>query len=340
MKDLRTIAMSNELVTGSTGELSLIWLGMTLNEIRLIDLSLLTVRHNASTLDNELNVGWATDLMHDSIRITASSYMYEYGISEQYKAAQIIQESIEKIMGRTIKIKKPTEKKLVYFNFLSSAVLDDSHDTEGWAVNIKFHEALIPHIHRMTSDYTLLDFETISRLDTVYSRRLYGLFRYANGYKYKHKDPSGGANVYRVSLKDLEASLGSSYGTHYEFSRRILKPSLERINKACSETNRMYVTYTPIKESRTIVGYEFIYDRMVIETKIKIPKLPARPRVIAGSHLEGEWAQLLSKKAWGYVLECLEREQKPNKTILKKLITAFKIIGDKRYKKIEMILLS
>ncbi|MDD9200794.1 replication initiation protein, partial [Aliivibrio sp. S2MY1] len=212
--------MSNDLVTGNTGELSMIWLGMTLNEIRLIDLSLLTVRHNASTLDEDLSVSWSSDLMSDSVKITATSYMNEYGISDQYGAARIVQESIEKIMGRTIKLKKPAEKKIIFFNFLSSAVLDDSPDTEGWAVNIKFHEALIPHIQKMTSDYTLLDFETISRLDTTYSRRLYGLFRYANGYKYKHKDSTGAANIYRVSLDDLEVALGSAYGTHYEFARR------------------------------------------------------------------------------------------------------------------------
>jgi plasmid replication initiation protein len=167
---------------------------------------------------------------------------------------------------------------------------------DGAKIELKFTEDITPYLFELQGNFTRINFEYASKLNTSFSFRLYQwLVR-------EHRIKAGDYYELTMTLDEIKVSalLDNSYKVWGDFKKFVINPAVDSINQ---KTN-LSVSYNVTKKGRKVHSITFTYiDELANITKslkngetVELsnqkpirPRLLRRPKVIKGSHAEGEW---------------------------------------------------
>lgn len=274
MKNL-TIVQHNDLIASSYR--------LDIDEIRLINLALTKID------SRKPNIG--------IIEIYPDEFSEKFNLDKK-NIWRNMKNSLLSIMMKPVKIRFKDEngklKESVIAWLGKTTYFVDQND--GAKIELKFTEDVSPYLFELQGNFTKINFEYASRLNTAFSFRLYQwLIR-------EHRIKKGQYYELTMGLDEIKksAQLDNSYPRWADFKRYVIEPAIDAINQ---KTN-LSVSYNVIKQGKKIHSMIFIY---IDETAKSIkslennetvellnqkpirPRLLRRPKVTKGSHAEGEW---------------------------------------------------
>ena len=255
-----TIVHSSALVDASYS--------LTTTEMRLIILS-------ATKVDSrKKNIG--------EIVVTVKEFEEAYGVSSNNSYNEL-KKAIKSIMRKPISLFDEAEGEVVELAWLLKNQYKT--DSQGSRVTFQFSPLVEPHLFELKKRFTAINFEFASKLNTPFSFRLYQWLKKVENLN-KNKDGHTISTILNVDwMKDKVSITG--YPVWFDFERRVIKPSVDKIN---AETD-ISVVYEPIKTGRKVTDIKFSYVVEKDDSCIKPirPRLYRRPKVMKGTHEEGVW---------------------------------------------------
>ena len=248
-----------------------------------------------------------------------------------------MKKSLNSIMTKPVKIKfldkndKPKERLISWLG--STEYFTEQSD--GTKIELNFTEDIAPYLFELKANFTKVNFEYVSRLNTPFSFRLYQWLTR------EYKLESGGYYDLTMTLEQIKQTAGfgnKAYPQWRDFKSRVIQPAVDAINQ---RTN-LSVSYNVIKKGKRAHGLTFIYidelekrasfleNGKTVELPIAKPirpRLLRRPKVTAGSHEEGEWQRKNLKILSNYLqaLKAWDPIAKLTMADLKKLVSYSKI---------------
>ena len=315
-----TIVQHNDLISSSYR--------LDIDEMRLLNLALTKVDSR-----NE-NIG--------VIEIYPHEFAQMFGITHN-KVWRNLKNSILSIMKKPVKIQtkdkngKPMEQVMAWIESTKYY----KNQLDGAKIEIEFSRKIEPYLFELQGNFTKINFEFASRLNTPFSFRLYQwLVR-----EYKIKPRKHYEMTMTLEKIKESAQLDNSYSRWVDFNRFVIKPAIEAINQ---KTN-LSVSYTVTKKGNKVHSLTFTYiDEMqkalsaeskgesftFAEQKPMRPRLLRRPKVKKGSHEEGEWQKSNFQKLSLYQEQLKAWDKVARLTIpdLKKLIEYSRLFGVETHK--------
>ena len=257
-----TIVHSSALVDASYS--------LTTTEMRLIILS-------ATKVDSrKKNIG--------EIVVTVKEFEEAYGVSSNNSYNEL-KKAIKSIMRKPISLFDEAEGEVVELAWLLKNQYKT--DSQGSRVTFQFSPLVEPHLFELKKRFTAINFEFASKLNTPFSFRLYQWLKKVENLN-KNKDGHTISTILNVDwMKDKVSITG--YPVWFDFERRVIKPSVDKIN---AETD-ISVVYEPIKTGRKVTDIKFSYVVEKDDSCMKPvrPRLFRRPKVQKDSHEEGVWVR-------------------------------------------------
>lgn len=274
MKDL-TIVQSNELIASSYR--------LDIDEMRLLNLALTKVD------SRKPNIG--------KIEIFPREFAEMFNLNPNM-IWRNMKKSVLGLMQKPIKLQFNDEKGRVkerIISWLDEAVYYANQEDSS-KIEIEFSRKIEPYLFELQGNFTKINFEFASHLNTPFSFRLYQWLTA------EHRIKPGQYYELTMTLEEIKqsAQLDNSYKLWDDFKRRVITPAIDAINQ---KTN-LSVSYTVTKQGRAVHSLTFSYiDELAKITKslengeaVELsnkkplrPRLIRRPRVTKGSHAEGEW---------------------------------------------------
>jgi plasmid replication initiation protein len=255
-----TIVHSSALVDASYS--------LTTTEMRLIILS-------ATKVDSrKKNIG--------EIVVTVKEFEEAYGVSSNNSYNEL-KKAIKSIMRKPISLFDEAEGEVVELAWLLKNQYKT--DSQGSRVTFQFSPLVEPHLFELKKRFTAINFEFASKLNTPFSFRLYQWLKKVENLN-KNKDGHTISTILNVDwMKDKVSITG--YPVWFDFERRVIKPSVDKIN---AETD-ISVVYEPIKTGRKVTDIKFSYVVEKDDSCMKPvrPRLFRRPKVQKDSNEEGVW---------------------------------------------------
>jgi plasmid replication initiation protein len=181
------------------------------------------------------------------IIISAADYAKEYGVSRQL-AFQVLSEAKNEIYDRSVEIEfvdaegnvKPMSTRWIHMKGEEKAKSE---------ISIFFAPAIIPFIHLIEKEFTLLDLKEVGRLKSKYAIRLYKLLMQWRNANYQPK----------FTYQDLRDKLGlvDEYELIAEFKKRVLDVAVKQINQG---TGFVGLKHESIKQGTKITHFKFNYQ--------------------------------------------------------------------------------
>ncbi|WP_336939365.1 RepB family plasmid replication initiator protein [Acinetobacter modestus] len=181
------------------------------------------------------------------IVISASDYAKEYGVSRQL-AFQVLSDAKNEIYDRSVEIEiidaegniKPRSTRWIHMKGEEKAKSE---------ISIYFAPAIIPFIHLIEKEFTLLDLKEVGRLKSKYAIRLYKLLMQWRNANYQPK----------FEYQDLRRKLGlvDEYLLIAEFKKRVLDVAVKQINQG---TGFVGLKHESIKSGTKITHFKFNYQ--------------------------------------------------------------------------------
>lgn len=200
-------------------------------------------------------------------------------------------------------------------------------------VTIRFSPDVAEYLYELKLQFTRLNFEIISRLDTPFAFRLYSwLISYKGLDRCKRSSGVVVTDPIEIEWMKERAGLVSKTYEEYRFFRRdVLEPAIKQIN---AKTD-ISVSWEPQKIGKKVNSITFTY---IVErnpnalTKPLRPRLPRRPQVDAGSEVEKQWASRCIDLMKKYKHEMLEFDPQAKLPVadLKKWCLWAAITGDSK----------
>lgn len=211
--------------------------------------------------------------------------------------------------------------------WFSSIRYDASDNTAD--VTIRFSPDVVPYLYDLKKEFTQVDFEHVSRLDTPFAFRLYSwLVKFRNLARNSRQNGIIETDPFEIDWMKERTGLVGKYEEYRFFKRDVLVPAVERINA----NTDISVSWEPVKVGRSVTAIKFFY---VIESgqraaKPLRPRLPRRPHAVAGSDLEGKWARrcISLMKEYRHKLEAFDSSEKITLADLRKWLDWYVITGD------------
>ncbi|PLR36505.1 plasmid replication protein [Chimaeribacter coloradensis] len=211
--------------------------------------------------------------------------------------------------------------------WFSSIRYDASDNTAD--VTIRFSPDVVPYLYDLKKEFTQVDFEHVSRLDTPFAFRLYSwLVKFRNLARNSRQNGIIETDPFEIDWMKERTGLVGKYEEYRFFKRDVLVPAVERINA----NTDISVSWEPVKVGRSVTAIKFFY---VIESgqraaKPLRPRLPRRPHAVAGSDLEGKWARrcISLMKEYRQKLEAFDSSEKITLADLRKWLDWYVITGD------------
>ncbi|PLR34641.1 plasmid replication protein [Chimaeribacter californicus] len=211
--------------------------------------------------------------------------------------------------------------------WFSSIRYDASDNTAD--VTIRFSPDVVPYLYDLKKEFTQVDFEHVSRLDTPFAFRLYSwLVKFRNLARNSRQNGIIETDPFEIDWMKERTGLVGKYEEYRFFKRDVLVPAVERINA----NTDISVSWQPVKVGRSVTAIKFFY---VIESgqraaKPLRPRLPRRPHAVAGSDLEGKWARrcISLMKEYRQKLEAFDSSEKITLADLRKWLDWYTITGD------------
>lgn len=216
--------------------------------------------------------------------------------------------------GKIIKTERP------WFSIVEYDISDDDRK-----VRLEFSKYVCPYLYDLKREFTMVKFEDVARLDTSFSVRLYLWLSKARMLQNAKK-----GEVTEVTL-DIDwmkerAGLANKYADFRIFRRKMIEPSIERINR---ETDLSVTFSVETRAGRAkAIKFSYVIERGTL-SKPSRARLPRRPKVLAGSHEEGVWARKCISVMTNYESDLMDYGEKLPLGDLRKLHNWYEIVGDK-----------
>lgn len=318
MDDL-TIVQHNDLIASSYK--------LDIDEMRLLNLALTKIDSRKS------NIG--------IIEIFPDEFAEMFGLSKK-NIWRNMKNALLSIMMKPVKIRfrdEDTKLKERVISWLGATTyfVDQS---DGAKIELEFTPQIAPYLFELQGNFTKINFEYASRLNTPFSFRLYQwLVR-------EHRVRKGVYYELTMTVDEIKnsAQLDGAYKLWDDFNRRVIRPALDAINQ---KTN-LSVGYTVTKKGRAVHSITFTYideqqkavaaeaagqSFTLAEQKPERSRLLRRPKVKKGSHEEGEWQRANLKLLVQYQADLKLWDSTARLTIpdLKKLISYSKVFDSHIY---------
>jgi plasmid replication initiation protein len=206
---------------------------LTLNEQRLVLMMI-------SQLDGRKPIPKNGDFT-----ITANSFAEAFDISVK-QSYEILDEAASRLYERDIKTFDKKAKTRGRFRWVDGVKYWDG---EG-KVTLRISRHIAPYLSLLHQQFTTYDLKQVTKLNSSYSIRFYELLIQflKTGERF-------------ISLEKVRAlfELTTEYPRFYDFKRRILKPSIDEINKHTD----LVVEWDVKKKGRTITGLVFIFEKKI-----------------------------------------------------------------------------
>ena len=218
------VVMSNDLVKAKSN--------LSLNEIKILRLAIMQViKQDTELMTYKVNVMELADLM----QITRQSIYQE------------IDKITTSLLKEIVYVGDGNPKhKWLKFQWCSYCKYDNG------VLTIKLHDNLKPYLIGLSQLYTQYALEDIFGLKSVYSIRLYELLREGLRGKKVYADHVAQVTILVDTIKKA-TDTETKYPRMGNFKARVIDDSLKEINEKLG----YYITYTPVKESRKIIGFKF-----------------------------------------------------------------------------------
>lgn len=308
-----TIVHSNDLVEASYN--------LSIDEVRLIAFA-------ASKVDSRKpNVG--------EITISPSEFSTAFSLSKKNVYRNLIG-SIKSLANKSVTM-PINEKRTAVLPWLALGTYD-RHEGDESVVTLRFSQYIEPYLFELSERFTAINFEYASRLNTPFSFRLY---QWLIKSKRLHNAIDGQTiNVLlEIDWIKSQAGLVGKYSEWDNFSKFVIKPAVDLIN---SKTD-ISVTWESIRTGRKVTAIKFNYiEETAKEAKPLRPRLYRRPKVIKGSHAEGEWKRKNAELLLDYLGKSLQYDPAFKLTIpdLKKLIDYVSIYDSSLERQLKLELIS
>lgn len=258
-----TVVHANELVGASYN--------LNINELRLINLACSKVDSKGYSLGE--------------IFISVKEFERVYEMDKANRTYSVLKDAANTLMTKPIKLFDPVTNKITNLAWLIKSQYEASD--HGAGVAIRFSPLIEPYLFEIKQRFTSVDFETVAKLNTSFSFRLYQWLKQVE--HLKSKKNKNGAISHQLEIKWMkdQAQLVGLYPQWRDFNRDVIKPAILRINAFTD----LSVSDEPIKTGRkvTAVKFTFIQECKPTSSKPIRPRLHRRPKVIKGSLKEGEW---------------------------------------------------
>jgi plasmid replication initiation protein len=152
-----------------------------------------------------------------------------------------LKEASEALFERRLTLRSPKSNKVLVTRWVSSVEYDEGEGT----VEVCFAQKILPFISQIKSHFTKYKLEHVSKLTSVHAIRIYELcLQYL---KIGHRT---------FQVEDLKYCLGleNDYAEFRDFTKRVLKPAQDQINKHTD----IKIKIEPIRKLRKIVALKFI----------------------------------------------------------------------------------
>lgn len=319
MNDL-TIVHHNDLIASSYR--------FDIDEMRLINLALTKIDSRSA------NIGM--------IDIHPEEFAKMFNLSKK-NIWRNMKNSVLSIMQKPVRIQFADEnghRKERVINWLDEAIyyVEQSDSSK---IQIEFSRKIEPYLFELQGNFTKINFEYASRLNTPFSFRLYQWL--VREYRIKQ----GTFYDLTMTLEEIKTSaqLDSSYPAWCDFKKRVIDPAVDAINQ---KTN-LSLSYSVTKQGNKVHALTFTYiDEIKKATKALEngelftfsdpkpvrPRLLRRPKVRKGSHEEGEWQKANLAKLSLYQDQLKQWDNTAKLTIpdLKKLIEYSRLFDSKTHK--------
>ncbi len=212
--------------------------------------------------------------------------------------------------------------------FWFSSIRYDASDNSA-DVTIRFSPDVVPYLYDLKREFTQVDFQHVSKLDTPFAFRLYSwLVKFRKLTKNARNNGIIETDALEIDWMKERTGLVGKYEEYRFFKRDVLVPAVERINA----NTDISVTWEPVKMGRSVKAIKFFYITEIGTTSAKPlrPRLPRRPHVLEGSDKEGVWARkcIAVMQDFRARLEEYDNKEKLPLADLKKWLHWYEIIGD------------
>lgn len=212
-----TVTRSNMLVHSSYQ--------LTLNERRLIECGIAKIKRGST--------------VPETIEVTAEEFASAFNIDMRNAYAEL-EDATDNLYEQSIEIINPEKDARARFRWVEGVKYFDG---EG-RVELDFTKWVRPYLQDLSDNYTSYRLLDIQRLNSTHAMRLYELLMQFQK-----------TGIRRDSLHQLRRLMGveDKYPKWIAFDRRVIRPSVENINKS----SNWKVTYKTKKKGRKIDRIEF-----------------------------------------------------------------------------------
>ena len=188
----------------------------------------------------------------DEFTVTAKQFANLFDIP-QCHAYEQIEKAANDLFEQKITIKHKSERRKKVMRW----VCEVDYDGGKGQVTLGFSPKIIPYLSQLKDNFTKYRLEHISQLKSVHTIRIYELC--VQYMKIGHRV---------ITLSDLKELIGISglYPDFKDFNKRVLKSSIEQINKHTDIKIKM----TPQREMRKIVALKFEMEYKKATRPIKV----------------------------------------------------------------------
>lgn len=308
-----TVVHSNELIEASYA--------LNLDEMRLINLALTKID---STKPNP-----------GVIDIYPEEFSKMFSVSNVWRT---MRNAVDQIMTRPVSIIKPNEKGIIEktnLAWLTKSVYS-MDEKDGSKISVRFSEEITPYLFELKERFTIINFEHASKLTTPFSYRLYSWLMEA---KHLNKAKKAGSITIELEIDWIKERAGfiGLYDRWDSFKARVIEPATDHINNKTD----IFLSWEPVLKGGATHSIKFNYVIENKNTKPIRPRLFRRPKVVAGSHAEGEWMRknLNLLIAYEIVLQNFDSSAKIEIADLKKMSEYSKKLGEiSNYREYEKII--
>ena len=218
------VVMSNDLIKGKSN--------LSLNELKLLRLTIMQV-----LADDK-------DLLTYQVKIQDLAKILDISTPSIYRD---VMEMCKHLLQEIVCVGDGNPKhKWKMFQWCSTCQYDNG------TITIKLHDNLKPYLIQLKQHYTQYMLQDILMLKTVYAVRLYELIREEMKYQEVYADKTATVSLDVDTIRKA-TDTEKKYAQIGIYKLRVIESALNEINeKSC-----YHITYSDIKRSRKIIGFQF-----------------------------------------------------------------------------------
>jgi plasmid replication initiation protein len=260
--------MNNNLIVVQSNQLIDASYSLSVNEKRLVMLA-------ATKFNSKISAPLSP------VRIYVSEFVNHFNIDKN-SAYRELKSAVDSILTKPVRIYNQDEDKVIKLAWL---IASEYKKSDGSHVDVIFSPLITPFLFELKNNFTSVDFEYASKLNTTFSVRLYEWLKsvqHLHSYKINH------AVVKEFDIEWMkDRAQINGYPRWGDFNDYVIKPAVDKINA----NTDISVFYEPVKTGRkvTAVKFNYVVEKDASCMKPMRPRLYRRPKVMKGTHEEGVW---------------------------------------------------